>query len=73
MTPTPFGERLAARVAQTGSALCVGLDPRGPFPEAVTRGLADSRSGHARAVERDRKSTRLNSRHVSESRMPSSA
>ena len=52
MTPVPFGERLAARVAQTGSALCVGLDPRGPFPDAVTRGLADSRSGHARAVER---------------------
>ena len=48
----PFGERLAARVAETGSALCVGLDPRGPFPDPVLRGLADSRSGRARAVER---------------------
>ena len=48
----PFGDRLAAKVAETGSALCVGIDPRGPFPESVMRGLSDSRSGHARAVER---------------------
>ena len=47
-----FGDRLAARTAATRGALCVGLDPRGPFPADVTRGLADSRSGHARAVER---------------------
>ena len=47
-----FGERLAAQVATTGSSLCVGIDPRGPFPSELTRGLADSRSGHARAVER---------------------
>ena len=50
--PTPFGDRLAARVAVTGSALCVGLDPRAPFPDVVLRGLADSRAGRARAVER---------------------
>ena len=48
----PFGDRLAAKVAETGSALCVGIDPRGPFPDSVLRGLSDSRSGHARAVER---------------------
>lgn len=47
-----FGERLANQVASTGSSLCVGIDPRGPFPSELTRGLADSRSGHARAVER---------------------
>ncbi len=47
-----FGERLAERVAVTGSALCVGIDPRGPFPAEVTRGLADSRAGQARVVER---------------------
>ena len=48
----PFGDRLAAKVAETGSALCVGIDPRGPFPDSVLRGLSDTRSGHARAVER---------------------
>lgn len=48
----PFGDRLAARVEACGSALCVGIDPRGPFPDEVLRGLADSRSGQARAVER---------------------
>ena len=48
----PFGDRLAAKVAETGSALCVGIDPRGPFPADVLRGLADSRAGRARAVER---------------------
>ncbi len=48
----PFGDRLAAKVAATGSALCVGIDPRGPFPDAVLRGLSDTRSGRARAVER---------------------
>lgn len=47
-----FGERLATQVASTGSSLCVGIDPRGPFPGELTRGLADSRSGQARAVER---------------------
>lgn len=49
---TPFGDRLAARVAASGSALCVGIDPRGPFPDAVERGLAASRAGRARAMER---------------------
>ncbi|MGI9116252.1 MAG: orotidine-5'-phosphate decarboxylase [Gaiellales bacterium] len=48
----PFGDRLAAAVARTGSALCVGIDPRAPFPDDVLRGLSGSRSGHARAVER---------------------
>lgn len=48
----PFGDRLAARVASCGSALCVGIDPRGPYPADVLRGLADSRAGQARAVER---------------------
>ncbi len=32
--------------------LCVGLDPRGPFPDACTRGLRPDRSGTARAMER---------------------
>ena len=35
-------EQLAARVAATGSALCVGLDPRGPFPEDVVRRYEES-------------------------------
>jgi orotidine-5'-phosphate decarboxylase len=52
VTAASFGDRLAARVAETGSALCVGIDPRGPFPDAVAHGLADSRAGRARAVER---------------------
>jgi orotidine-5'-phosphate decarboxylase len=47
-----FGDRLAAHVAATGSALCVGIDPRTPLPDECTRGLADSRSGLARAFER---------------------
>lgn len=49
---TPFGDRLTARVAACGSALCVGIDPRGPYPAVVARGLADSRAGQARAMER---------------------
>ncbi len=30
----------------------MGIDPRGPFPAAVERGLAETRAGRARAVER---------------------
>ena len=48
----PFGDRLAVHVAESGSALCVGIDPRGPFPAEIARGLADSRAGQARGVER---------------------
>jgi orotidine-5'-phosphate decarboxylase len=47
-----FGDRLADRVVHLESVLCVGLDPRGPFPDECTRGLRDDRSGMARAMER---------------------
>ena len=49
-----------------------------PLPEGRTVlyarvSSADQREDLERQVERDRKSTRLNSSHMSESRMPSSA
>jgi orotidine-5'-phosphate decarboxylase len=47
-----FGDRLADRVVHLESVLCVGLDPRRPFPDECVRGLRDDRSGMARAVER---------------------
>jgi orotidine-5'-phosphate decarboxylase len=34
------------------SVLCLGLDPRGPFPEECMRGVRADRAGQARAVER---------------------
>lgn len=49
--PVPFAVRLADAVSQSGP-LCVGIDPRPPFPAEVLRGLQDTRSGIARAVER---------------------
>ncbi len=49
---THFADRLAARVEATESVLCVGLDPRLPFPSDCHRGLRDDRSGLARAMER---------------------
>jgi orotidine-5'-phosphate decarboxylase len=50
--PAHFADRLAARVEAVSSVLCVGLDPRPPFPADCHRGLRDDRSGLARAVER---------------------
>ena len=50
--PVHFADRLAARVEAVSSVLCVGLDPRPPFPDECHRGLRDDRSGLARAVER---------------------
>jgi orotidine-5'-phosphate decarboxylase len=51
-TPLHFGDRLAARAEAVESVLCVGLDPRPPFPDDCRRGLRDDRSGRARAMER---------------------
>lgn len=48
----PFADRLAARVEAVSSVLCVGIDPRPPFPAECHRGLRDDRSGLARAMER---------------------
>ena len=50
--PAHFADRLAARVEATSSVLCVGIDPRPPFPAECHRGLRDDRSGLARAMER---------------------
>jgi orotidine-5'-phosphate decarboxylase len=50
--PYHFADRLVARVEAASSVLCVGLDPRGPFPADCTRGLKDDRAGRARAIER---------------------
>jgi orotidine-5'-phosphate decarboxylase len=48
-----FGDRLAARVEEVGSALCVGLDPRIELlPPDVITGLDPGRAGRARAYER---------------------
>jgi orotidine-5'-phosphate decarboxylase len=50
--PAHFADRLAARVEAVSSVLCVGIDPRPPFPPECHRGLRDDRSGQARAMER---------------------
>ena len=50
--PVHFADRLAARVEAVSSVLCVGIDPRPPFPAECHKGLRDDRSGLARAVER---------------------
>ncbi len=50
--PVHFADRLAARVEAVSSVLCVGIDPRPPFPAECYKGLRDDRSGLARAVER---------------------
>ena len=50
--PAHFADRLAARVEAISSVLCVGIDPRPPFPAECHRGLRDDRSGLARAMER---------------------
>src|SRR4051794_13377362 len=50
--PAHFADRLAARVEATSSVLCVGIDPRPPFPAECHRGLRDDRAGLARAMER---------------------
>jgi orotidine-5'-phosphate decarboxylase len=47
-----YADRLVRRVDETRSVLCVGLDPRGPFPAACTRGLRAGRAGTSRAMER---------------------
>lgn len=47
----PYPERLGDAVRRAGP-LCVGIDPRPPFPAEVMRGLQATRSGLARAVER---------------------
>jgi orotidine-5'-phosphate decarboxylase len=48
-----FADRLAAAVAEKGSSVCIGLDPRIDLlpPELVT-GLKPGRAGRARAYER---------------------
>ena len=48
-----FADRLSAAVAERGSSLCVGLDPRIEMlpPELIT-GLRAGRAGRARAYER---------------------
>lgn len=50
--PLHFADRLARRVEDASSVLCVGLDPRAPFPDECLRGLRADRSGTARAMER---------------------
>jgi orotidine-5'-phosphate decarboxylase len=48
-----FGDRLAARVEEAGSALCIGLDPRIELlPPEVIAGLHPGQAGRARAYER---------------------
>jgi len=48
-----FGDRLAEAVERTGSALCVGLDPRiDLLPPALIAGLHPGAAGRARAYER---------------------
>ena len=77
----PAGEILLADIGATNARFTL-LDPSGEIGPVQTLAVAD----HPRftdavaaflaaraAPPRDRKSTRLNSSHVSESRMPSSA
>lgn len=52
VTGRSFSARLVDRVDEVSSVLCLGLDPRPPFPDACTRGLAAGRAGQARAIER---------------------
>jgi orotidine-5'-phosphate decarboxylase len=48
-----FADRLAAAVAEKGSTLCVGLDPRIELlPPGVIAGLKPGRAGRARAYQR---------------------
>src|SRR6478735_12294391 len=48
-----FGDRVAEAVDQTGSTLCVGLDPRiDQLPPELISGLRPGRAGRARAYER---------------------
>jgi len=48
-----FGDRVAEAVEQTGSTLCVGLDPRIELlPPDLIAGLRPGRAGRARAYER---------------------
>jgi orotidine-5'-phosphate decarboxylase len=48
-----FGDRVAEAVEQTGSTLCVGLDPRiEQLPPELIAGLRPGRAGRARAYER---------------------
>ncbi len=48
---SPFSRRLGDAIERAGP-LCVGIDPRPPFPDEVMRGLQGTRSGGARAMER---------------------
>jgi orotidine-5'-phosphate decarboxylase len=52
VTGRSFSARLVDRVEAVSSVLCLGLDPRPPFPDPCMRGLAAGRSGLARAAER---------------------
>lgn len=52
MSGGPFGDRLVAAIDRAGGPLCVGIDPRPPYPADCLRGLQDTRSGMARGLER---------------------
>lgn len=47
-----FADRLADRVLERQSVLCVGLDPRPPYPDELTRDLPHGCVGDALAAER---------------------
>ena len=77
----PLGTKVRVTSAASGRSVIVRINDRGPFKggrvidlsEAAAEQLQMTSAGLAPVKIEDRKSTRLNSSHVSQSRMPSSA
>ena len=76
MMSFPVASNVQYRLKEDGDETVITLrhTALGLFPDGMKAGLAGGWKGISKRVAaRDRKSTRLNSSHVSESRMPSSA
>ena len=61
------------KIKEHVGAEATGIDLRKPVDATTLKRLTDAIAEHAVLVVRDRKSTRLNSSHSQQSRMPSSA
>ena len=69
----PCGTALQVKTTAKGCFFSTSFRAAASFPETIQTDFVAALLGARRLLCRDRKSTRLNSSHVSQSRMPSSA